>query len=157
MGEETTTRRAAERFSRPPNDRSIRLCACVSEEDAVLLAALSFDGFIVSRADASELAVSASTRGAEVLLVDADLGGTLSAVARIRRSDSVVSTLPIVLVGIAGASLRSGLDAVEAGGDAFVSRPIDAAELADRLRSLVELPSSSDSLPPGRRCCPSLS
>jgi hypothetical protein len=147
MGEETTTRRAAERFSRPPNDRSIRLCACVSEEDAVLLAALSFDGFIVSRAEASELAVSASTRGAEVLLVDADLGGTLSAVARIRRSDSVVSTLPIVLVGIAGASLRSGLDAVEAGGDAFVPRPIDAAELADRLRSLVELPSASDSQP----------
>ncbi|MFO0558495.1 MAG: hypothetical protein U0269_10800 [Polyangiales bacterium] len=147
MGEETTTRRAAERFSRPPNDRSIRLCACVSEEDAVILAALSFDGFIVSRATASDLSSVASSRGAEVILVDADLPGTLSAVARIRRSDSVVSTLPIVLVGVPGASLRTGLDAVEAGGDSFFPRPIDAGDLADRLRSLVELPSSSDSHP----------
>jgi CheY-like chemotaxis protein len=145
MGEETTTRRAAERFSRPPNDRSIRLCACVSEEDAVILAALSFDGFIVSRATASDLSFVASSRGAEVILVDADLPGTLSAVARIRRSDSVVSTLPIVLVGVPGASLRTGLDAVEAGGDSFFPRPIDAGDLADRLRSLVELPSASDS------------
>lgn len=147
MGEETTTRRAAERFSRPPNDRSIRLCACVSEEDAVILAALSFDGFIVSRASASDLSSVASSRGAEVILVDADLPGTLAAVARIRRSDSVVSTLPIVLVGVPGASLRTGLDAVEAGGDSFFPRPIEAGDLADRLRSLVELPSATDSHP----------
>jgi hypothetical protein len=108
MGDETTTRRAAERFSRPPNDRSIRLCACLGEEDAVVLAALSFDGFIVSRATPDELAQVASARGAEVLVVDADLPGTLSSVARIRRSESVLSTLPIVLVGVRGASLRTG-------------------------------------------------
>ncbi|MBL8685640.1 MAG: response regulator transcription factor [Myxococcales bacterium] len=142
MGDETTTRRAAERFSRPPNDRSIRLCACVHEDDAVVLAALSFDGFLVTTCAAKELATTASTRGAEVLLVDADVPDTLAAVARIRRSDSVLSTLPIVLVGIPGASLRTGLDAVEAGGDAFFPRPIDAGDLAARLRSLVELPAS---------------
>lgn len=146
MGDETIMRRAAERFSRPPNDRSIRLCACLGEEDAVLLAALSFDGFHVSRASAAELATTASDRGAEVLLVDADLPDTLAAVARIRRSESVLSTLPIVLVGVAGASLQTGFDAVEAGGDVFLPRPIDASDLADRLRSLVELPGGGEGL-----------
>lgn len=144
MGDETTTRRAAERFSRPPNDRSIRLCACLPDEDAVILAALSFDGFIVAHAKADEIAQVASARGAEVLLVDADLPGTLNAVTRIRRSDSVMSTLPIVLVGVTGGSLRSGLDAVEAGGDAFVPRPVEASDLADRLRALVELPAAGE-------------
>jgi hypothetical protein len=148
MGDETTTRRAAERFSRPPNDRSIRLCACLPEDDAVILAALSFDGFLVSRCDANELASTASSRGAEVLLVDSDLPDTLAAVARIRRSDSVLSTLPIVLVGVPGASLRTGLDAVEAGGDSFVPRPLDAGDLASRLRSLVELPASDSASGP---------
>jgi CheY-like chemotaxis protein len=143
MGDETTMRHAAERFSRPPNDRRIRLCACVSDEDDGILGALSFDGFIVRRATASDLASVASSHGAEVILVDADLPGTLAAVARIRRSNSVVSTLPIVLLGVPGAALRTGLDAVEAGGDAFFPRPIDARDLADRLRSLVELPSAS--------------
>ena len=110
-------RRPQERFSRPPHDRSIRVCVCLREEDDIVLAGLSMDGFIIARATPEELNVMSSARGVEAIVVDADLPDVLSNIAKIRRSDSVISTLPIVLVGVAGASLRSGIDAVEAGGD----------------------------------------
>lgn len=115
----------------------------MSDSDAVLLAALSLDGFIVSQAKPAELASVTSERGVEVIVVDADLPDALGAVSRLRRSDSVISTLPIVLVGVRGVSLRSGIDAVEAGGDAFIPRPVEAAELTARLHGLVDLPSSA--------------
>ncbi len=136
-------RRPQERFSRPPHDRSIRVCVCLREEDDIVLAGLSMDGFIIARATPEELTVMSAARGVEAIVVDADLPDVLSNIAKIRRSDSVISTLPIVLVGVAGASLRSGIDAVEAGGDVFVPRPITAEDLADRLRVLIELPSGS--------------
>jgi hypothetical protein len=113
------------------------------EEDDLILAALSVDGFIIARATADELGTTSAMRGVEALVVDADLPEVLSNIAKIRRSDSVISTLPIVLVGVAGASLRSGIDAVEAGGDVFVPRPLVADDLAARLRALVELPSGN--------------
>lgn len=143
MTDHVPHRRVPERFSRPPHDRSIRVCVCLREEDDLVLAGLSVDGFIISRATPSELGSTSATRGVEALVVDADLPEVLSNIAQIRRSDSVISTLPIVLVGIPGASLRSGIDAVEAGGDVFVPRPLSAEDLGDRLRALVELPGGS--------------
>jgi hypothetical protein len=139
MGHEKTTRRAAERFSRPPSDRSIRLCAALTDEDEIFLAALSFDGFIAERATVGELSQRAAARGAEVLLLDADLPGAIDAITRLRQAESVLSTLPVVLFGSAG--LASGM---LRGADAFLPKPVDVGELATRLRTLVELPAHGE-------------
>jgi hypothetical protein len=112
----------------------------LDERDDLLIAHLSTDGFLVERCEPGAIEKAAASGGAEAIVIDADLPGALAAVASVRTSDGVVSTVPVVMLGTPGAALRTSLDAVEAGGDAFVPRPLAPEDVAQRLRALLELP-----------------
>src|SRR5262245_34192984 len=111
------------RFSRFSREALIRLAAVVSERDEELLVHLRLDGFRIETAAPDEIERVANALAAEAVLVDADVPGALPAVARLRRSEGVLSTVPIVLVSDVEGMLRTSLDAVESGGDIFAPRP----------------------------------
>jgi CheY-like chemotaxis protein len=139
------------RISRSPREVLVRLVAAVGDRDDELVASLRVEGFAVEVVSPEALDRAAATRAAEALLVDAELDGALAAVGRIRKDEGVISTVPIVLISAAGGPLRTSLDAVDAGGDAFVPRPVRADDLIARLRSLLEVPGQETaSVPPPR-------
>ena len=130
----------APRPSRTSRDPMIRVVTALPDRDEAVIAFLRYEGFQVDIATLESLERTAVQGSAEAIIVDADLEGALGAVARIRKHEGVVSTIPIVLVGAPGASLRTSLDAVDAGGDAFVPRPVSGEDLTSRLKALLELP-----------------
>ena len=138
------------RMTRSPRDGVIRVAAVVTESDDELLTHLRLDGFRIETAVASELNACAKRMPAEVVLVDADVSGALEAVGRLRRAEGVLCTVPVVFIGSAEGVLRSSLDAVESGGDAYVPRPVSPVDLADRVRGLIDLPSIDFSMMGGR-------
>lgn len=103
---------------------------------------LAAEGFLIERSLPDAVEATARRSGAEAIIIDADLPGALQTVARVRRSEGVVSTVPILFIGRPGERLRTSHDALDAGGDAFLPRPISVAELTARLRALLELPSA---------------
>lgn len=132
-------------------DRLIRVLVALGDEELRALGDLAPHGYLLIPCD--DLAVFdrvAVAQGAEAVLLDAERVGALAAVTRLRRSDSALSTVPVLFVGEAGGALRGGFDAVDAGGDAFLPRPLGRREVLDRLRALLELPvgAASYSSPP---------
>ncbi|MEI8257050.1 MAG: DUF4388 domain-containing protein [Deltaproteobacteria bacterium] len=128
------------RFSRFSRDTLIRVLAVVGERDDELVVQLRLDGFRVEHAAPADIESGARALGAEAILVDAEISGALAAVARLRRGEGVMSTIPIVLISSPTGALHTSLDAVESGGDVFIPRPVDAADLGARMHSLLEIP-----------------
>jgi hypothetical protein len=145
------------RFSRfSARDTLIRLAAIVSDRDDELVVHLRLDGFRIEPATPDDVERTAHALAAEALLVDADIPGALQAVARLRRGEGVLSTIPIVLVADPAGALRTSLDAIESGGDVFAPRPVDPADLAARLRDLLEIPGIDHAAPPSSPAPPAI-
>ncbi len=128
------------RHSRFSRDSMIRVLAVVGDRDDELVVELRLDGFRVENCAPADIETGARSLGAEAILVDAEVAGALAAVARLRRGEGVISTIPILLISAPDGALHTSLDAVESGGDVFVPRPVDAADLASRMHSLLEIP-----------------
>ena len=128
------------RFSRFSRDTMIRVAAILGERDDELMVHLRLEGFRIETADAASLEKVANAMAAEVVIADADVEGTIPAIARLRRCEGVLSTVPVVLISAVGGALRTSLDAVESGGDVFAPRPVEPTDLAVRLRALLEIP-----------------
>ncbi|MEL6110071.1 MAG: HD domain-containing phosphohydrolase [Planctomycetota bacterium] len=103
----------------------------LSQEDYEIIEA-------TSGPDAYEIATA--TPEPHAILLDAGIGGAMDGLEVCRRlkSDMQYRTIPIVMLTTTGAN-EEVTEAVEAGADEFLTKPINRAELKVRLRSITRL------------------
>ncbi len=120
-----------------------RVAVALRPDDEHLVEVLARAGFTVARC-APEALDAAVAEGAVAVVADADLAGALGAVARLRRQGgtgagtAAGASLVVLLVGATGERVTAHVDAVQAGADAFLPRPVTAQELSARLRALLD-------------------
>ncbi|MGK7890664.1 MAG: HD domain-containing phosphohydrolase [Leptolyngbyaceae cyanobacterium] len=102
------------------------------------VALLSFEGYEVLEADCGERALEMVEAGVpDLVLLDVMLPGIDGLeICRRLKNDEQTRLIPIVFI-TALSDRRSRLNAIEAGGDDFLSKPFDQLELSARVKSLI--------------------
>ncbi len=67
-------------------------------------------------------------------------------VCRLLRGNSITSTIPIILVTASDTTSGKRIAGLEAGADAFLTKPVDEAELAAQVKSMLRIKKSEDLL-----------
>ncbi len=136
----------AETFSQAANDAQGKMRLLVADSNAtirkLLRMGLSGESYEVIEATTGPDAYALATATPEphAILLDAGIGGGMDGmqVCRELKSDMQYRTIPIVMLTSTGSNEEIN-DAVEAGADEFLSKPINRGELKVRLRSITRL------------------
>lgn len=144
---------ADKEMKRIPFQMSIDLCGRVLVVDdleanvALVGRVLVADGFEVCSTNRAEDALDAVRREQpDVILMDVRMpGSTGFELCRALKQDAATRLIPIVLM-TAATERQDRLQAIEAGADEFVAKPLNVEELRARLRSLVKLKRFTDDL-----------
>lgn len=136
----------AETFSKAAADSQGKMRILVADGNAtirkLLRLGLTGEAYEIIEAtngpDAYEIATA--TPEPHAILIDAGLGGGMDGlkVCRELKSDMQYRTIPIVMLTTTGSNEEIN-EAVEAGADEFLSKPINRSELKVRLRSITRL------------------
>ena len=81
----------------------------------------------------------------DVVLLDIAMPGMDGfEVCKILKSDPQLSHIPVVMVTAISATTKTRIQALEAGADAFLAKPIDESELTAQVRAMLRIKSSED-------------
>ena len=135
----------AETFSQAAADAAQRMRILVADGNATIRKLLrhgisSADYEIIEATDGNDAMKLAMSRPEpHAILIDAQLAGISGLeVCRTLKNDMQYRTIPVIIMTTAGTNEEIN-DAVEAGADEFLSKPINRAELNVRLRSITRM------------------
>jgi len=112
----------------------------------LLAAVLELEGYTVAPAESGPAALERLAAGdIDLVLLDVQMPGMNGyEVCRRIREDDATAVVPVVMVTAAGDEQR--VNAIEAGADDFIVRPLNQAELLARVRSLLRIKKYHDAL-----------
>ena len=123
----------------PQRPSPLRVLAVLRPGDQSLLAGLATNHCVVVGTALDTLDRTVGIERANAVVVDVDLQGAFEAVGRLRRVGGLAGSVPVAFVGAPELSSLVADFLQRSGPGFFASRPVVAADLAQRLRNLHEL------------------